>query len=117
MKKYNLSVVLEPMVQSDWLHNHNHNKKGVTDVTDRITITKGVTHTPEGKYTIWKKEKKTRDSPLRGDVGNSPRIVQVKEVEVYRIRIDYIKIGHKGVQLLIEYYNAIPTASTHKIYT
>jgi len=54
---------------------------------------------------------------LRGDVGNSPRIVQVKEVEVYRIRIDYIKIGHKGVQLLIEYYNAIPTASTHKIYT
>jgi len=36
---------------------------------------------------------------------------------VDRIKIDYIKRGHEGVQLLIEYYNAIPTTSTHKIYT
>ena len=34
-----------------------------------------------------------------------------------RIRIDYIKPGHEGVQLLIEYYNTISAASTHKIYT
>jgi len=36
---------------------------------------------------------------------------------VNRIKIDYIKPGHQGVQLLIEYYNEIPTTSTHKIYT
>jgi len=40
-----------------------------------------------------------------------------QEVEVYRIRIDYIKPEHEGVQLLIKYYNATPTTSTHKIYT
>jgi len=40
-----------------------------------------------------------------------------QEVEVNIIRIDYIKLGHKGVQLLIEHYNAIPATSTHKIYT
>jgi len=46
-------------------------------VTDRITITKGVTHTPEGKiYHMKKEKKKTRDSPLRGDVGNSPSVSQ-----------------------------------------
>jgi len=38
-------------------------------------------------------------------------------VEVNKIKIDYIKPGHEKVQLLIEYYNAIPTTSTHKIYT
>jgi len=38
--------------------------------------------------------------------------INTKEVEVNRIRIDYIKPGHEGVQLLIEYYNAIPAAST-----
>jgi len=43
--------------------------------------------------------------------------INTQEVEDNRIRIDYIKPGHEGVQLLIEYYNAIPTASTHKIYT
>jgi len=43
--------------------------------------------------------------------------INTQEVEVNKIRIDYIKPGHKGVQLLIEYYNAIPTACTHKIYT
>ena len=43
--------------------------------------------------------------------------INTQEVEVNRIRIDYIKPGHEGVQLLIEYYNAIPAASTHKIYT
>jgi len=36
---------------------------------------------------------------------------------VSRIRINYIKHGHEGVQLLIEYYNAILVASTRKIYT
>jgi len=36
---------------------------------------------------------------------------------VNKIKIDYIKPGHKGVQLLIEYYNAIAASSTHKIYT
>jgi len=43
--------------------------------------------------------------------------INTQEVEVNRIRINYIKHGHKGVQLLVEYYNAIPAASTHKIYT
>jgi len=43
--------------------------------------------------------------------------INAQEVEVYIIRIDYIKPGHEGVQLLIEYYNAIPATSTHKIYT
>jgi len=43
--------------------------------------------------------------------------INTQEVEVYRIRIDYIKPRHEGVQLLIEYYNAIPTTSIHKIYT
>jgi len=33
------------------------------------------------------------------------------------IRINYIKPGHEGVQVLIEYYNVIIAASTHKIYT
>jgi len=33
--------------------------------------------------------------------------INIQEVEVNRIRIDYIKPGHEGVQLLIEYYNAI----------
>jgi len=42
--------------------------------------------------------------------------VNTQEAEVYRIIIDYIKLRHKGVQLLIEYYNAILVASTHKIY-
>jgi len=36
---------------------------------------------------------------------------------VNRIISNYIKPGHKGVQLLIEYYNAILATSTHKIYT
>jgi len=45
-------------------------------VTDRITMTKGVTHTPERKiYHMKKRKKKTRDSPLRGDVENSPSVV------------------------------------------
>ena len=43
--------------------------------------------------------------------------INIQEVEVYKIRIDYIKLGHKGIQLLIEYYNVIPAAFTHKIYT
>ena len=43
--------------------------------------------------------------------------INTQEVEVNRIRIDYIKPGHEGVQLLIEYYNAIQATSTHKIYT
>jgi len=43
--------------------------------------------------------------------------INIQEVEVYRIRIDYIKSGHERVQLLIEYYNVIIAASTHKIYT
>jgi len=43
--------------------------------------------------------------------------INTQGVEVYGIRIDYIKTGHEGVQLLIEYYNAIITTSTHKIYT
>jgi len=42
--------------------------------------------------------------------------INIQEVEVYRIRIDYIKPGHEGVQLLIEYYNAFPTTFTNKIY-
>ena len=29
--------------------------------------------------------------------------INTQEVEVNRIRIDYIKPGHEGVQLLIEY--------------
>jgi len=36
---------------------------------------------------------------------------------VNRIWIDYIKPRHEVVQLLKECYNAIPTTSTHKIYT
>jgi len=43
--------------------------------------------------------------------------INTQEVEVYRIKIGYIKPRHEGVQLLIEYYNAILVASTHKIYT
>jgi len=43
--------------------------------------------------------------------------IKTQEVEVNKIRTDYIKPGHEGVQLLIEYYNAIPAASIHKIYT
>jgi len=43
--------------------------------------------------------------------------INTQEVKKYRIRIDYIKPGHEGVQLLIEYYNAISAISTHKIYT
>jgi len=43
--------------------------------------------------------------------------INTQDVELYRIIIDYIKPGHEGVQLLIEYYNAIPATSTHKIYT
>jgi len=43
--------------------------------------------------------------------------INTQEVEVNKIRTDYIKLGHKKVQLLIEYYKAIPAASTHKIYT
>jgi len=43
--------------------------------------------------------------------------INTQKLEMYRIRIDNIKLGHKGVQLLIEYYNAISTTSTHKIYT
>jgi len=43
--------------------------------------------------------------------------INIQEVEVYIVRIDYIKTRHKGVQLLIEYYNVIPIASTDKIYT
>ena len=42
--------------------------------------------------------------------------INTQEVEVNRIRIDYIKLGHEGVQLLIEYYNAISTTSTHNIH-
>ena len=43
--------------------------------------------------------------------------INTQKVEVNRTRIDYIKLGHEGVQLLIEYYNAIPATSIHKIYT
>jgi len=43
--------------------------------------------------------------------------INIQEVEVNRIIIDYIKLGHERVQLLIEYYNAIPATFTHKIYT
>jgi len=43
--------------------------------------------------------------------------INTQEVEVNIIRIYYIKPGYEGVQLLIEYYNAIPATSTHKIYT
>jgi len=43
--------------------------------------------------------------------------INTQEVKVNRIRIDYIKPGHEEVQLLIEYYNAILTAYTPKIYT
>jgi len=43
--------------------------------------------------------------------------INTQEVEVYGIRINYIKLGHERVQLLIEYYNVITAASTHKIYT
>jgi len=43
--------------------------------------------------------------------------INAQEVEVYRIIIDYIKLRHEGVQLLIKYYNKIPTTSTHKIYS
>jgi len=43
--------------------------------------------------------------------------INIQEVEVNRIKTDYIKPRHGGVRLLIEYYNAIPAASTHKIYT
>jgi len=43
--------------------------------------------------------------------------INTKEVEVNRIKINYIKPGHEGVKLFIEYYNAIPATSTHKIYT
>jgi len=42
--------------------------------------------------------------------------INTQEVRVYRIKIDYIKPVHEGVHLLIEYYHAIPTTSTHKIY-
>jgi len=43
--------------------------------------------------------------------------INTREVEVNIIIIDYIKPGYEIVQLLIEYYNVIPTTSTHKIYT
>jgi len=43
--------------------------------------------------------------------------INTQEVQVNRIRINYLKPGHEGVQLLIKYYNEIPKASTHKIYT
>jgi len=43
--------------------------------------------------------------------------INAQEVKVKIIITDYIKLGHEGVQLLIEYYNAISIASTHKIYT
>jgi len=33
--------------------------------------------------------------------------INIQEVEVNKIRIDYIKPEHEGVQLLIKYYNAI----------
>jgi len=41
--------------------------------------------------------------------------INIQEVEVQRIRIDYIQ-PHKRVYLHIEYCNAIPTTSRHKIY-
>jgi len=40
-----------------------------------------------------------------------------QDVEVYRIRIDYIKPGHEWVQLLIEYYNAIPARDGNGVGT
>jgi len=43
--------------------------------------------------------------------------INTQGVEVNKIRIDYIKLEHEGVQLLIKYYNAIPTTFTHKVYT
>jgi len=43
--------------------------------------------------------------------------INTQKVEVNRIIIDYINPEHEGVQLLIEYYNAITITSTHKIYT
>jgi len=43
--------------------------------------------------------------------------INTHEIEANIIKIDYIKPRHEGVQLLIEYYNAIPTTFTHKIYT
>jgi len=70
----NLTVVSESMIRSDSPHNH-------------ITITKrghqsdwphkynqGVTHTSEGKYTIWKKKQGTH--PWWEIVGNSPSVSQ-----------------------------------------
>jgi len=42
--------------------------------------------------------------------------INIQEVEVQRIRIDYIQPQHKSVQTLIKYCNAIPTVSKHKIY-
>jgi len=42
--------------------------------------------------------------------------INTQGVEVNRIGIDYIKPGHEGVQLLIKYYNTIPTTSTHRIF-
>jgi len=67
MKKYNPSVVSEPMVQSDRPHNHNHNKKkGVTEVTDCITITKKGSLIHLKGNIPYEKEKK-RDSALGGN--------------------------------------------------
>jgi len=43
--------------------------------------------------------------------------INIQEVKVNIVKIDYIKSGHEGVQLLIEYYNVLLTTSTHKIYT
>jgi len=40
--------------------------------------------------------------------------INTQEVEVNKIRIGYIKPEHEGVQLLIKYYNAIPTTSTQR---
>jgi len=70
-------------------------------VTDRITITKGVTHTPEGKIYHMKKEKKTtRDSPLRGDVGNSPSVSQSPTLDRKDKVKHYIRIkAHNNIAL------------------
>jgi len=40
----------------------------------------------------------------------------LKSRSIYRIIIDYNKPRHEGGKLLIEYYNTILVASTHKIY-
>jgi len=62
-------------------------------VTDRITIIKGITHTPEENISYEKKRKKTRDSLLRGDYwekskceSKSPTLYRKDKVKHY-IRI------------------------------